>query len=103
MKVTYLADQWDAEDITRGRGAMPRLPELTEERRAWLAESNAAAIRVACGFTLRTIAAAAGTDKTTIHKWESGRPVRRQQGMRAFARYCRIIAGLARHLEVSDE
>lgn len=64
----------------------------------WLSAVNPAGLRVQCGFTLRMIAAAAGTTFGTVWKWEQGIAV---PTGRPGAAYCRIVAGLARHAEVT--
>lgn len=68
------------------------------ESRDWLAAVNPGGLRTQCGFTLRTVADAAGTTFGTVWKWEQG--ITTPTGA-AGAAYCRIVAGLARHLEVT--
>jgi DNA-binding transcriptional regulator YiaG len=65
-------------------------------RAAWLAAVRPAAVRRACGIRQATIAAALGVGGGTVSQWETGA---RRPGAGAGEAYCRVIAGLLRHLE----
>jgi len=56
--------------------------------------------RVRCGIPLRAMAVALGVCFSTIARWENGQNT--PTGPRGAA-YLRVIAGLARHLEVPEE
>jgi DNA-binding transcriptional regulator YiaG len=73
-------------------------PEGRAGRREWLASVGAGTVRVRCGFTLATIGAALGVYPMTVQRWETGSRV--PTGAQGEA-YCRVIAGLARHLEAT--
>jgi len=65
----------------------------------WLAAVDAAAVRVRCGIGLRALAAGIGVPYSTVWNWDTRTRVPTGAGG---ARYCRVIAGLARHLEVPE-
>lgn len=67
-------------------------------RASWIAAVDAAAIRRACGVSQATVANALGISQPVISSWEHG--AKRPSGAKGDA-YCRVIAGLARHLEVT--
>jgi transcriptional regulator with XRE-family HTH domain len=69
-------------------------------RRDWLLEIGAGEIRRACGVSQGTAAAALGVSQKLVSAWETG--LRAPVG-EAGAAYCRVIAGLARHLEVPED
>ena len=69
------------------------------EVRAYLLAVDAAAVRVRAGITLGTIAVALGVSRSHVWKWENRAHF--PNGTRGAA-YCRIIAGLARHLEIRE-
>lgn len=100
-------DNWERLEAARAAVArldpLPPVPQLTAERLAWLRAAGPADIRITARVPLQAIADALGVDLVTINKWERGGRMRRIQGSRAFAGYCRVIAGLARHLEVAGE
>lgn len=70
------------------------------ERARRLAGLRPAEARRACGIRQATIAEALGVDKSTVGCWERGR--HGPSGTAGDA-YCRVIAGLMRHLEVPEE
>ena len=70
------------------------------ERGRWLAAVDAAGVRRACGITQQAIATALGIPHTYVHHWETGRS---GPSGEAGAAYCRVIAGLLRHLEVPED
>ena len=70
------------------------------EIRAYLRSVDPGAIRTRAEISLSTIAAAIGTGKTTVWQWEMRR--RAPRGVTG-VRYCRVVAGMARHLEVTDD
>lgn len=80
------------------RAALPPPPQTRAGRREWLAAARPAALRARCGITLRVIAAALGVCPMTVWRWENGELA--PNGAPGTA-YCRVIAGLARHLEVT--
>lgn len=63
-------------------------------RAAVLAGVDLEEVRLDCGFTQETIAAALGVRRTTVSAWE------RCQNHPSEA-YCRVVAGLLRHLAVT--
>jgi DNA-binding transcriptional regulator YiaG len=63
-------------------------------RAAAIAGVDLAGVRRACGITQETVAAALGVSRRTVSAWEH-----RQWG--PTEAYCRVIAGLQRHLEVA--
>lgn len=63
-------------------------------RAASLAGVDLEEVRLDCGFTQETIAVALGVGRTTVSSWE-----RRQN--RPSEAYCRVMAGLVRHLAVT--
>ena len=67
---------------------------------AYLRSADPGAIRVRTGTPLYAIAAALGVSRQAVWTWETRR-VRPKGGMAQ--RYCRIIQGLARHLEITEE
>lgn len=75
-------------------------PDTALARRDWLLEIGAAEVRRACGISQRTLATALGVSQVSVHAWETGKnaPV-----SRAGAAYCRVIAGLIRHLDAYPE
>lgn len=70
------------------------------DRRDWLLDIGAQAVRCECGITQRTMASALGVSTAAVSLWENG--LRVPFGPKAIA-YCRVIAGLARHLEAGDD
>jgi hypothetical protein len=72
-------------------------PVTGGEVRAYLTGVDAGAARVRNGVTLATVAAALGCRKDQVWRWENRRSAPR--GTRGAA-YCRVVAGLLRHLEV---
>lgn len=70
--------------------------DLLERRRraASVAGVDLAGVRQACGITQDTMAAGLGVGRTTVVAWER-RTNRPSEG------YCRVIAGLLRHLAVT--
>lgn len=77
------------------------LREMSRAQRfAWLAAIQPGTVRVRCGFTIRTIARAVGVGYGTVWKWEAGRTCPASPEGEA---YCRVIAALARHLEIDEE
>jgi DNA-binding transcriptional regulator YiaG len=68
------------------------------ELRAFLARHDLRALRRGCGITLRTMGAGLGICWPRIQAWETGRYLPR--GPEA-VRYARVVAGMARHLEVT--
>jgi len=56
-------------------------------------------LRVACGITQATIAAALGVSQVSVHYWETGMAV--PAGARGAA-YVRVMKGLSRHLEIEE-
>jgi DNA-binding XRE family transcriptional regulator len=68
--------------------------------RDWLLEIGAGEIRRACGISQGTAAAALGVSQFTVSAWETGL---RAPVSEAGAAYCRVVAGLARHLEVPED
>ncbi len=79
---------WDQEDAAIALAATPT------------PTAEPAALRVACGLTLNTMATAIGVSKMAIWRWETGRLKPRGA---AGERYRRVIAGLARHMEVTED
>ena len=57
-----------------------------------------AEVRRACGISQAAIAAALGVTTAAVSTWETGH---NGPSGDAGAAYCRIVAGLARHLEVT--
>jgi len=70
------------------------------ERCAWLSGISPRDVRLDCGIRAATVAEALGVARSTVHKWETG--ALRPYGPAGVA-YCRIIAGLMRHLAVPEE
>ena len=70
-----------------------RDPLERRHRAGELAGVDLEEVRLDCGITQQTIADALGVSRVTISAWE--RRVRRPSGA-----YCRVMAGLRRHLEV---
>ena len=60
---------------------------------AWLGGVDLRAVRQACGITQETMAAALGVSRPAVSSYEN-------RSRRPPAAYCRVIAGLMRHLEV---
>jgi DNA-binding XRE family transcriptional regulator len=87
---------------SKGLFAQPgyRTPESVQARRDWLLDIGAGEIREACGISQRTMAAALGVSQATVCFWETGRSAPRSP---AGAAYCRVIAGLLRHLAAGLE
>lgn len=75
---------------------------LTSRQRAdWLRSVDPGLVRARCGVSFRAIARACGVaGPAVVYRWETGSTV--PQGA-AGAAYCRIIRGLANHLEVLEE
>ena len=71
-------------------------PDTAYERQDWLADVGAAGVRRACGISQVTVARALGVSQAAVCHWETGR--RAPLGPAGVA-YCRVIAGLLRHLE----
>lgn len=69
-------------------------------RRDWLLAVGAGEVRRACGISQRTVAAALGVSQAAVCTWERGAKV--PAGPAGIA-YCRVIAGLIRHLEVTGD
>lgn len=67
------------------------------EIRAFAATASPGEVRRRAGITLATLGRALGVNFSTISHWETGRSV--PSGPKAAA-WCRVIAGLRRHLEV---
>jgi DNA-binding XRE family transcriptional regulator len=80
--------------------AVPLREGSNAERCAWLASACPRDVRRDCGVSVATIAKALGVARSTVHKWESG--ALRPCGPAGVA-YCRVIAGLLRHLAVPEE
>ena len=84
-------------------GAQPRQRRTVGSRmtnlelRAFLAAHDLRALRRACGFRASTVAAALGIGPRKVTGWESGR-LTPHGGLGE--RYARVVAGMARHLEV---
>lgn len=78
------------------RAAGQRLQSRGHARR--LAAMSPGTLRRAAGITQQTIADALGVSRMAVSTWETG--ARRPSG-EAGAAYCRFIAGLARHAEVT--
>lgn len=97
MRVNVTWDQEDAAILLAARSPLGTAPAARLPRAEWLARAEPAALRVACGLTLGTLSAALGVPKQSIWRWETGQ--RTPRGA-AGARYCRVIEGLARHMEV---
>lgn len=70
------------------------------ERSRRLATARPADARRACGIRQVTIAAALGVSHVAVHSWETGR---KGPSGEAAAAYCRVVAGLLRHLEVPED
>ncbi len=73
--------------------------------RDWLGRARGAAsldgidlagVRQACGITQETMAAGLNVKRAAVSLWEN----RRRRPPEA---YCRVITGLARHLEIPEE
>jgi DNA-binding transcriptional regulator YiaG len=68
------------------------------ELRAFLACYDLRALRRGCGITRTAMAAGLGVGRCRVRDWETGRTS--PCGPDA-ARYARVVAGMARHLEVT--
>lgn len=80
---------------------MSGLPQLEcRGRGRWLATVRPGDARRACGIRQATIAAALGVSHVAVHYWETGR---KGPSGEARAAYCRVVAGLLRHLEVPED
>lgn len=89
---------WDQEDAAIALAARPPVPLIPRDK--WLAAMAPAALRVAAGLTLEAFGAGIGVPSSQIWKWETGQHVPKGA---AGDRYCRVIAGLARHMEVTED
>jgi DNA-binding XRE family transcriptional regulator len=96
--VRIIVDEGLAEMLAP-RGPLPPIPDTAQGRRQWLAAVNPAAARVACGLSLAVVAEALEVVPMTVWRWEIGR---QSPKGKAGISYCRVIAGLARHLEVRE-
>lgn len=69
--------------------------DLLDRRRraASLAGVDLPEVRLDCGITQEAIAAGLGVSRVTVSAWEN-------RTRRPSEAYCRVIAGLLRHLEV---
>jgi DNA-binding transcriptional regulator YiaG len=79
--------------------AVPPPPE-SRHRRAWLDMVDPRLARSRCGISQATVARALGVTKAAVNHWESGH--RKTPSGKAGEAYCRVIAGLARHLEIPE-
>lgn len=73
-------------------------PEGTRARKAWLAGVDLRGARVECGISRAAVARALDVSYSAVVGWERGRSAPR--GERGIA-YCRVVAGMLRHLEVT--
>ena len=78
---------------------MVSYPPTYAGRREWVTGMHAADVRARCGIPQQAIATALGVTDVSVSKWERGLVV---PTGRAGDAYCRVVAGLARHLEVPD-
>lgn len=72
----------------------------TPELAAFFDGRDLRGLRARCGFTVRTVAAGVGVSLPIVARWEQGAAVPRGA---AGARYARVAAGMARHLEVARD
>jgi DNA-binding XRE family transcriptional regulator len=68
------------------------------EIRAFLAGCDSRAAREGCGITQASVIAALGCSRSAVGRWERGQVT---PAGSLGARYCRIVAGFLRHLEVT--
>lgn len=76
------------------------VPGTQRERAGWLRHASPREVRRACGIPGPAIAEALRVNVSTVYVWE--RLEHAPQGAQGDA-YCRIIAGLRRHLEVPED
>jgi hypothetical protein len=81
--------------------ALMPVPDTHRGRGSWLNVVGPRYARQACGISAATIARAIGADNSMVGRWERrSREVPRGTVGEA---YCRVVAGLLRHLEVPGE
>jgi DNA-binding XRE family transcriptional regulator len=74
-------------------------PDRYAARRDWLLDVDAAGARRRAGISQQTVARALGVSQAAVCMWETGRRV--PYGARGTA-YCRVVAGLLRHLAAAE-